>query len=270
MNDSLFDHDTTGSFHAIERREHKKHTDYPGAGLYPFVVDTRGRWGKEAHAFIHLAVRSLEPADRTKAIHECKQMVSRALLSTTADQMLSSAHTTISPPGSTTITTNPPRSAAAAASAGAHTTPHLARTAGANNTISPATVHNTNQPPVLTDLANIIQLPPEHYAPPPATANADAAPHSIHPLQHARHPNPSHLGRPPVGQSLPSHPQVYLSCAHLACMLTGSTTPQHDEHGICQGCNQPLRLSPATPPTTSPLSHQPLQARSPQPLIQTF
>ena len=51
-----------GVLRAIERRGRRKHIRYPGRGLHPFVVDIRGKWGKEAHAF----VQALSGASRRK------------------------------------------------------------------------------------------------------------------------------------------------------------------------------------------------------------
>ena len=99
--DSVFDHHSTGSHQALTRRERKKHTDYPGQGLYAFVLDTRGRWGREARAWVNLAVRHLSGSDRPAAIRSCRQQVSSALLSCTADQMLSAASTVPAPPWNT-------------------------------------------------------------------------------------------------------------------------------------------------------------------------
>ncbi len=38
-------------------REQQKQRRFPGNGLYPVVVDTRGRWGREANAWILLMIR---------------------------------------------------------------------------------------------------------------------------------------------------------------------------------------------------------------------
>ena len=45
------------------RREKTKHGRYPGPGLAPFVLDTRGRWGHEAVAWLRAVVRCI-PQDQ--------------------------------------------------------------------------------------------------------------------------------------------------------------------------------------------------------------
>ena len=83
---------SSGSQHAIGRRERAKHTRYPGPALTAFVLDTRGAWGREARAFLHNMLRHMSEDTRGAARLRCRQLVSRALHSATADQMLSSAH----------------------------------------------------------------------------------------------------------------------------------------------------------------------------------
>ena len=48
-----------GALRGIERRERKKHLRYPGRGLFPFVLDVRGRWGREAHVLVQAMVGCL-------------------------------------------------------------------------------------------------------------------------------------------------------------------------------------------------------------------
>ena len=80
----------SGSQHAIERRERAKHQRYPGPALTAFVMDTRGAWGREARAFLQNLLRYLPQDTHATARLRCRQLISRALHSVTADQMLSS------------------------------------------------------------------------------------------------------------------------------------------------------------------------------------
>ena len=43
--DSAFPGASKSASKALQRREREKHRRYPGKGLFPFVLDTRGRWG---------------------------------------------------------------------------------------------------------------------------------------------------------------------------------------------------------------------------------
>ncbi len=76
---------------ALERREKSKHVRYPGAGLFAFVLDVRGRWGREAHAFVQSVVGTMDPLKRADAIKDCRRRVSRALHLATAEQLMSAA-----------------------------------------------------------------------------------------------------------------------------------------------------------------------------------
>ena len=76
---------------ALERREKMKHARYPGAGLFAFVLDVRGRWGKEAHAFVQSVAGTLDKRLRAEAIRSCRRRVSRALQIATAEQVMSAA-----------------------------------------------------------------------------------------------------------------------------------------------------------------------------------
>ena len=71
---------------AIERRERRKHRRYPGTGMYPFVLDVRGRWGREAHAFVQSMAGSLPKAQRAAAIRNCRRLISVALQNGIANQ----------------------------------------------------------------------------------------------------------------------------------------------------------------------------------------
>ncbi len=79
------------SIKALERREKIKHARYQGPGLFAFVLDARGRWGKEANAFMQSVVGSLPAAERAEAVKECRRRVSRTLQFATAEQLLSAA-----------------------------------------------------------------------------------------------------------------------------------------------------------------------------------
>ena len=76
---------------ATERREKQKHQRYPGAGLYPFVLDVQGRWGKEARALMMATVGNLPQDERTEAVKRCRRMVSVALQTRVAEQLLTAA-----------------------------------------------------------------------------------------------------------------------------------------------------------------------------------
>lgn len=75
----------------MARRERGNHLRYPGLGLCPFVLDTRGAWGKEARAFVASVTVDMEPTTRAHAVKTCRQSVSTALQLAVADQLLSSA-----------------------------------------------------------------------------------------------------------------------------------------------------------------------------------
>ena len=76
-----------GVLRSIERRENRKHTRYPGRGLVPFVVDVRGKWGKEAHAFVQAMVGSLPKDKRAEAIRICRRCIAVALQTGIANQI---------------------------------------------------------------------------------------------------------------------------------------------------------------------------------------
>ena len=73
---------------AIARRERVKQRRYPGEGLVPFVLDTRGRWGEQATTWLLSASRHLDPVERTEAIGRARTMISRALQQGVAEQIL--------------------------------------------------------------------------------------------------------------------------------------------------------------------------------------
>jgi hypothetical protein len=50
--------------HGIARREKRKHKRYPGPGLVPFVLDNRGRWGREAIQWLRSTLRGIPEEDK--------------------------------------------------------------------------------------------------------------------------------------------------------------------------------------------------------------
>ena len=76
-----------GALRGIERRERKKHLRYPGRGLYPFVLDVRGKWGREAHAFVQAMVGSLPKDRRAEAVRSCRRAIAVALQTGVANQI---------------------------------------------------------------------------------------------------------------------------------------------------------------------------------------
>lgn len=75
----------------IQRREKAKHTRYPVPGLYPFVLDTRGKRVREAQALVQAVTVDMDPEERRKAVRSCRHMVARALQLSVADQLVSLA-----------------------------------------------------------------------------------------------------------------------------------------------------------------------------------
>ena len=73
----------------LARREKAKHTRYPGPGLVPFVLDTRGRWGHEATAWLRAVVRHIPHETRAEAMAKCRYRVSVALQRGVAGQVWS-------------------------------------------------------------------------------------------------------------------------------------------------------------------------------------
>ena len=73
----------------LARRERTKHHRYPGPGLVPFVLDTRGRWGHEAMAWLRAVARTVPQDLRADAMARCRYKVSVALQRGVADQVWS-------------------------------------------------------------------------------------------------------------------------------------------------------------------------------------
>lgn len=76
-----------GVLRGIERRERQKHLRYPGRWLYPFVVDVRGKWGREAHALVQAMAGSWPKDKRADAIITCRRRVAVALQTGIANQI---------------------------------------------------------------------------------------------------------------------------------------------------------------------------------------
>ena len=91
LTDSVFPGASTRAIHGIARRERKKHKRYPGQGLVPFVLDVRGRWGKEAKNFVQAVVGTLPKESRVEALQHCRRLVAHALQSAVATQLLTAA-----------------------------------------------------------------------------------------------------------------------------------------------------------------------------------
>merc|ERR1712078_127359 len=88
---SIVTTETTGAgrgvLRGIERRERMKHLRYPGRGLYPFVLDVRGKWGRETHALVQAMVGSLPKEKRADAVRSCRRAIAVALQTGVANQI---------------------------------------------------------------------------------------------------------------------------------------------------------------------------------------
>ena len=69
------------------RGERKNHLRYPGRGLFPFVLDVREKWGREAHAFVESMVGGLPKERSADAIRKCRRAVAVALQTGVANQI---------------------------------------------------------------------------------------------------------------------------------------------------------------------------------------
>ena len=76
-----------GALRGIERRERKKHLRYPGRGLFPFVLDVRGKRGREAHALVQAMVGCLPKEKRADAVRSCRRAIAVALQTGVANQI---------------------------------------------------------------------------------------------------------------------------------------------------------------------------------------
>ena len=73
---------------AIPRRERAKHLRYPGAHLYPFVVDCRGKWGKEANTWMRLILRDRPKHGHGELVRSLRVAVSVALQNAVANSLI--------------------------------------------------------------------------------------------------------------------------------------------------------------------------------------
>ena len=95
---------------SLTRREATKHRRYPGPGLVPFVLDTRGKWGAEAQAWVFSVVRHKNGLEKAEALARCRLLVSMALQRGVAEQIISANRDA---EGSGTANTTANRTAAA-------------------------------------------------------------------------------------------------------------------------------------------------------------
>ena len=77
--------------YAITRRERLKHRRYPGSELVPFVIDCRGRWGKEALDYVTFICKDMVEEERYAQVRKTRTLVSHALQKAVAEQILSSS-----------------------------------------------------------------------------------------------------------------------------------------------------------------------------------
>ena len=74
--------------HGLARREQTKHLRYPGPTLVPFVLDVRGRWGREATAWFKGFLRKhVAEEDRSEKAKLGRWMVAEALQNACATQV---------------------------------------------------------------------------------------------------------------------------------------------------------------------------------------
>ena len=71
------------------RRGKAKHTRYPGPGLIPMVLTSRGRWGREGIAWARSAARHFFGPEAAEKFRELKYAVSASLQISVAEQILS-------------------------------------------------------------------------------------------------------------------------------------------------------------------------------------
>ena len=84
---------------ALQRRERAKHRRYPGVDMHPFVVDCRGRWGKEATAWVALFFKDFGKEEKGKLVRDLRARVSYSVMQGVAEQIISSAKGEATPPG---------------------------------------------------------------------------------------------------------------------------------------------------------------------------
>ena len=72
----------------LMRRELAKHRRYPGPGLIPFALASRGRWGREAAGWARAVARSAFGAMAAEKFHQLRYAVAVALQAEVAEQLL--------------------------------------------------------------------------------------------------------------------------------------------------------------------------------------
>jgi hypothetical protein len=73
---------------AIQRRERAKHARYNGPDMYPFVLDCRGRWGREAINWANLVLKDSEAIAKAEHIRALRVAISTTLQRAVAEQIL--------------------------------------------------------------------------------------------------------------------------------------------------------------------------------------
>ena len=76
---------------SLNRVERRKHARYPGSNMHPLVFDCRGKWGKEAQAFVAGVVKGLDLDERYSFVSKIRSRVSLAIQQSVAEQVLSAA-----------------------------------------------------------------------------------------------------------------------------------------------------------------------------------
>ena len=77
-----------GSEQLLTRKEGRKHRRYPGPGLVPVALDTRGRWGREGLLWARGLIARTPQSDRGTAAAALFYEVSAALHRGVAEQIL--------------------------------------------------------------------------------------------------------------------------------------------------------------------------------------
>lgn len=73
---------------ARQRREKEKHRRDPGSKLHPFVVDCRGRWGRETTAWVALVLKGQPMEPRAALIRKLRVAVSVAVQAAVAAPLI--------------------------------------------------------------------------------------------------------------------------------------------------------------------------------------
>ena len=72
--------------YVLRRREREKHLRYPHAGMVPFVLDNRGRWGGEAETWLRQVLSEVPEEERNDARCRLRATIAHALQSQIAEQ----------------------------------------------------------------------------------------------------------------------------------------------------------------------------------------